>query len=167
MSGIASVCADRSPPSGPHTLPRMTLSTAERLPAVIRDWTGDNLNHPYCLSARKALRLGDAFKREDFPDVSRLSFPPGMRGGRQAGVAQGGRGARAAGLEVRLYVFGFLPLPLRPVLMPCACPSFLAAHPSCRGKLCGAGEQWRAPRERPDTNRDNSTQPRERRGFAA
>lgn len=51
---------------------------------------------------------------------------------------------KGGGSRSRLCVFALLPLPIPRALSPRADPSFLAAHPSCRGKLCGVAEQWRA-----------------------
>ena len=85
-----------------------------------------------------------------------MEVSPCMRCERQAGVARGGQAARAAGLKVLFYFYVLLPWPLRTVLMPRACPSFLAAHPSCQGKLCGA-ERYGEQNDRPDIERNTRT----------
>jgi hypothetical protein len=58
-------------------------------------------------------------------------------------MARGGHAAKGGGADCRLYVLAPLPLLFPRALMPRADPSFLAAHPYCRGKLCLAAEQRR------------------------
>ena len=85
--------------------------------------------------------------------ASKVFVSPGVRVGRQAGMARRGRRAR---VRVQKFVCvsspAYLP-PLRPALMPRADPSFLAAPPSRRGKLRGAEQRWRRDHDQPATRK--------------